>query len=167
MTPKQLEAIADRIARYAEQMGFRVSRGYSGSSGSCYVIAEIGADETYRSAKVRVSDHTLPPSYSPSDIDVEPMGLAWHEAVERLAEIAGAPLPAPVKAHVTRLAKAAAKRTADEARRSAEAAAYREAHAPLDTLRDAIMAERGWDRLTGNKRRKAKQKATKLAEARL
>ena len=90
-------AIRDRIARYAEAMGYTVFLSHAAESKSAYV--ECSVDGYYR-LKVRVSDH--PPRYA-CDVDVSPLGCAWWEAVEILATEIDEPVPASVRAIKTRI----------------------------------------------------------------
>ena len=98
--------IADRIAKYARQLGWSTQINYSNSSDSVYVTCE--RPDVLNLVKIRISDHPLPPSYrkisGQSHFEVgshDEANGSWAEAIAWIAD-EDQKLPPPVKASLTR-----------------------------------------------------------------
>lgn len=141
--------IADRIARYAEQLGYAVSTSASGISASNYL--ECWRDG--RSVRVRIANHDARPTYErlngAADIEVRTQDGpdAWMSAVRRLAELAGLPAPAKLVA----IERAAKTRASKEDAKRLEAAQGRKADAIARLL---ALIESGAEPVRVSKRRR-------------
>jgi hypothetical protein len=96
-----IKSIPQRIAQYAEGMGYNVARESSNISGSEY-LSLLHDKLPDQNLKVRVSSHDLPSRYgSPGDYDVHAgaprdTSVDWKYVVQDLAQKAGVPVPGPV-----------------------------------------------------------------------
>lgn len=149
-------AIADRIASYADRLGYRVGRSSSQQSNSHYLELSHEALPD-ASLKVRVADHDLPPSYgSAGNYDVRP-GDSWADVVASLADRVGADLPPSIKGMQTKEAAQAAAAQAEQMR----SPAYQEA-----ILRQAFPEQ--WDTAmsqNGGARSDARRRIAAMYEA--
>lgn len=141
--------VSERIARYAEQLGYAVSTSASGISASNYL--ECWRDG--QSVRVRIANHDARPTYEringAADIEVRTQDgpAAWMSAVRRLAELAGLPAPAKLGA----IERAAETRASKEATKRLEATRERKADA-IARLRALI--ESGAEPVRVSKRRR-------------
>jgi hypothetical protein len=142
------------ITNHAKRLGYSVEKkAASNISDSNYLY--LSHPGTTTEAIIRVSDHSLPPSYGGRGgyIDVGPHGegMSWESAVSELARRVNKPVPDEVSKIIAAARMendaAIAARDAWQARRNNEAARVSE-----------IMAERGLDDLTGRQRKRARQR---------
>lgn len=150
--------VADRIARELTAAGFEAERDNSRISGSAYVAIRVGGEQV---AKIRISDHDLPVSYSGATFYVGPHrdGEDWTKPIFVLCERFDRPLPAMTKGVLTRHAKA---RAADDARnREIEAAGEvdRQRRAAIEALVKLCEdADPMWSSYNGRQRKRRRQK---------
>ena len=116
------ETLAERIARHARALGYEADVSCSRLSGSAYVdITKDGVAV----ARVRLANHEERPSYAGLHgkvthyINTTPgaNGPTWRDVVVELAERAGKPVPASIRAAQAAAQTRAAKRQADLAAR--------------------------------------------------
>lgn len=131
---------ADLIRRNAEKLGYYVSN-HTAQTGTVYLTCEAVANEGTNEEKViarkiRIADHGE--CYCSEDISVDPSGWSAHDAIDRLAELVGKPVPGALRAARTRAANETAKIAANRAR--------------FEARRDEIAAELGAPKHIGTRR---------------
>lgn len=113
---------AKKLAKMASEMGYSVGHDASNVSRSQYLTLDHPSLDS--SLKIRIADHSLPPSYPNSaNIEVGPHGEAvgWANAISALARRIGAPVPGEA---ASQLAQDEAERIAQEKLTQERSAAY-------------------------------------------
>ena len=162
---KQHLNVAERIAKYAQQLGYEV-RTFASDGGSYYVELSYGDEDHVEALKVRIADHDLPPTYAGTfgraDFEVGPHSRGhvdgWKGVVSDLAERMKKPVPARVSSG---LAQDRAKQQAKAAQQKQAAALYLERSKAHAAPVDAEMRRLGLEGLSGRARKKARQKIRK------